>query len=149
MQTLKNSIEISSYEKQANDFLAETQTTFSYVFKGSSNTHFGAGDMLRNIFRCTLKNANYAYHFDFGGSNIDFAEGKKTITAYDVLACLQKYEVGSFADFCSEFGYSQYDELTYGVDKKSLRVYNAICKEYVNICKLFTPAQIEKLQEIQ
>lgn len=62
-------------------------------------------------------------------------------TAYDVLACITKYDPGTFEDFCSEFGYD--------TDSRSAeKIYKAVVKEFDNICKLFTDSEIEQLQEI-
>lgn len=79
----------------------------------------------------------------FGGSLMDLKEVKGTPpTAYDVLTCLQKYDVGSFEDFCSEFGYD--------TDSRSAKkTYKAVVKEFDNVCKLWSDEEIEQLQEIQ
>ena len=69
--------------------------------------------------------------------NPDFKEP----TAYDVLACLTKYDVGTFEDFCSEFGY---DEDSKTADK----IYTTVCREFDNVCKIWTDVEIELLQEI-
>lgn len=62
-------------------------------------------------------------------------------SAYDVLACLQKYEVGSFEDFCGDFGYD--------TDSRSAKkTYKAVKKEFSNVCKIWTDEEIELLQEI-
>ena len=67
-------------------------------------------------------------------------------TAYDILSCLQKYDVGDFEDFMWEFGY----EIKKRGDLKRLQyTYNAVVKEYNDICRCFTPEQIEAMQEIQ
>ena len=64
-----------------------------------------------------------------------------TPTAYDVLACLQKYDIGTFEDFCSEFGYD--------TDSRSaLKTYEACKEEFTNLQTLFTDSEIELLQEI-
>ena len=63
-------------------------------------------------------------------------------TNYSILACLQKYEVGTFEDFCGDFGYD--------TDSRTAeKTYNAVCEEYKNLCTLFTDAEIEEMQEIQ
>jgi len=63
-------------------------------------------------------------------------------TAYNVLACLQKYDIGSFKDFYNEFGYSD-DSI------KAEKIYKAVCDEYNNLKMLYSDDEINKLQEIQ
>lgn len=72
----------------------------------------------------------------------DIVHYPKTPTAYDVLACLQKYPVGTFEDFCSEFGYDE-DSRT------AEKTYKAVLKEYNSLCTLFSDEELEQLQEIQ
>lgn len=62
-------------------------------------------------------------------------------TAYDVLACLTKYDVGSFDDFCSEFGYDE-DSRT------AEKIYKAVLDEWLNVQRLWNDKEIEQLQEI-
>ena len=61
---------------------------------------------------------------------------------YDVLACLQKYEVGTFEDFCNEFGYDN-DSIS------AKKTYKAVSKEYDKMCTLFNNDELEVLQYIQ
>ena len=61
---------------------------------------------------------------------------------YDVLACLEKYDVGTFEDFCSEFGYDE-DSRT------AEQIYIAVIKEYKDLTRIFTEEQMEELSEIQ
>ena len=61
---------------------------------------------------------------------------------YDVLACLQKYDVGTFEDFCYEFGYDE-DSRT------AERIYISVVKEYKELSRIFTEEQMEELCEIQ
>jgi len=67
---------------------------------------------------------------------------KKSIapTAYDVLACVQKYDIGTFSDFCSEFGYDT-------DSKKAEKTYFAVQEEFKNINNLFSDV-MDKLMEI-
>lgn len=62
-------------------------------------------------------------------------------TNYSILACLQKYDIGSFEDFCSEFGYSE-------DSKKSEKLFKAVEKEYSNVCSIWNDEELELLQEI-
>lgn len=63
------------------------------------------------------------------------------IKAYDVLACLTKYEPGSFKNFCGEYGYD--------TDSISARdTWQAICEEWEKVSGFFTKEELEELQEI-
>lgn len=62
-------------------------------------------------------------------------------TAYDVLACLTKYDCGSFDSFCYEYGYSN-DSIS------ALKTYLACGKEYEELRRIFNAEQIEELREI-
>jgi len=64
-----------------------------------------------------------------------------TPTVYCVLACLQKYDVGEFEDFCSEFGYNT-------DSRQAEKTYKAVKNEYTQLCTLFTDSELEELQEI-
>lgn len=75
-------------------------------------------------------------------SSIDTIHYPKAPTPYSILACLTKYDPGTFEDFCSEFGYDT-------DSKKAEKTYNAVKEEYLNVCSLFSDAELEQLQEIQ
>ena len=62
-------------------------------------------------------------------------------TAYDLLACIQKYDVGTLDNFCSEFGYDT-------DSKRAEQVYLAVCKEYQKTRKFFTDAELAVVQDI-
>ena len=91
--------------------------------------------------RNALLKVSLSYH---SFMNNDFVKNKnfKEPTAYDVLACLQKYDVGSFEDFCSEFGYDT-DSM------KAKKIYDAVLEEYKNVCILWNEEEIGLLQKIQ
>ena len=66
-------------------------------------------------------------------------------TAYSILACLEKYDVGSMDEFMHEFGY----EIKSANDMTNfINTYNAVVKEYNGLCRIFTPEQMEMLREI-
>ena len=67
------------------------------------------------------------------------------ITEYDILASLEKYDVGSIDDFMREFGYEvkKLKDMT-----NILNIYNAVVEQYRNLCRCFTEEQIEQLREI-
>lgn len=61
--------------------------------------------------------------------------------SYDILACLTKYDPESFENFCSEYGYDN-DKISHK------KIYNAVAKEFINVCKIWNDEEIEKLREI-
>jgi hypothetical protein len=63
-------------------------------------------------------------------------------TAYDVITCLQKYDVGTFENFCGDFGYDE-DSRT------AERTYKAVVEEYEALSNMYTPEELEEMQEIQ
>lgn len=65
----------------------------------------------------------------------------KMPNAYDILSCLTKHDVGSFEDFCSEFGY--------GVDSRSAeKIYKAVVKEYEGLSMLYSDEELKEMSEI-
>jgi hypothetical protein len=64
------------------------------------------------------------------------------LTIYDVLGCLQKYDVGDLKNFCLEFGYDE-DSRT------AEKIYNAVVNEYNNLKLLFSDEELNKMGEIQ
>lgn len=128
---------MNTYEKQATDFLEKTGVTMSVEFK-ENGKHFEDDKDNRDIYTVKFKRGRRSFRVIFGQS---IANSGTPPTAYDVLACLQKYEVGTFEDFCGEFGYDT-------DSKRSEKVYKAVVKEFDNVCKIWSDAEIEQLQEI-
>jgi len=64
----------------------------------------------------------------------------KKPTAYDILACLTKYDPGTFEDFCDNFGYDT-------DSRKAEKTYFAVQKEFSECQKMFGDV-IEELAEI-
>jgi hypothetical protein len=177
---------MNQYEKQANDFLATTQTEIKVEFL-EHGKHFANDTETRDIYKVTFSRNGRKFNLKFGQSIAKsgfFAQyGKQKIalpmdklnakksdlhlwvkwntkatdfgsvgrdsihypeapTAYDVLACLTKYDVDSFDDFCSEFGYD-------ADSRTAKKTYKAVRKEFSNVQKIWSDSEIEALQEIQ
>ena len=82
----------------------------------------------------------FACGWQFG--SCDTIVKPKEPTAYDLLACLTKYEPGTFEDFCGDFGYD--------TDSRSAeKTYNAVKEEYMKVCSIFSAEEMDQLQEIQ
>ena len=144
---------MNEYEKQANDFLKKTETTFSakYLFTGK---HFDEDTEDRPVYWIELKNKNHVYRFNFGQSiasmwphypkKYGYREEGITPTAYDVLSCLSgsiyAHEM-DFQDFCDCYGYSN-------DSKKAEQTFYRVKVESENVHKLFADF-IDELAEIQ
>jgi len=128
----------TNYRKQAEDFLAATNTTFKAKFYKHAK-YFTDDKQSRDIYKITLRRKDVgSYTFTFGQS---IANIGKAPEVYDVLASVTKYDVGSFEDFCSEFGYDT-------DSRKAEKTYKAVLKEFKNVDRLFSDV-IEQLSEIQ
>lgn len=92
----------------------------------------------RMVFTLKLTYKRRQYTFDFGQS---IAKGGETPTLYAIMACLQKYEIETFEDFCDMCGYNTYS-------KSADKAYKAVCKEYNAMARLFTNDELEALNEI-
>ncbi|MCK9597963.1 MAG: hypothetical protein M0R06_02910 [Sphaerochaeta sp.] len=63
-------------------------------------------------------------------------------SAYDVLACLTKYDPGSFENFCGDFGYDT-------DSRKAEKIYKDVLNEWHNVCMIWNENEIKMLQEIE
>ena len=132
-------------------------------YAGKSKTHFYNDNAIRDIYKITIQKIDdkglivSQFSFDFGDS-INWTEkndlrrsalAKPLLpTDYDILASLEKYDVGSLDDFINEYG------LTFNSAKdfyKIQSIYTDCVKMYSDICLMFggegSPA-LEELREI-
>ena len=130
---------ITAYDQQSAELLSKFGVTLKVEFSRHGK-HFADDKEKRAIYKCTLRKGRRSYVFDFGQSIAGTLIDEKP-TEYDIMTCLQKYEVGTFEDFCSEFGYDE-DSRT------AERTYKAVVKEYDGVCRIFSDEELEILQEI-
>lgn len=134
----------TKYEIQAENFLRFTKTKLTIKFK-KQGFYFNGDKERRNIYTFTLKNANGQYTSTFGDSIYNTEKGIKP-TAYSILACLEKYEHGTFEEFCNDF---RYNDLPLSEYPKIKKIYENCKKQYLALCRLFTKEQLNELAEIQ
>lgn len=130
---------MNTYHKQAQDFLKATNTTIeikkSAIQKPANWKPHGIH------YQVKLQNAKHTYVFDFWDSYHNMQKNKKP-NAYDILATLWAYELANnIDDFASEFGYEKPSE--------AIRVYESVKNEYAELQKLFTPDELQQLQDIK
>ena len=134
----------NEYTKQAQDFLKSCGAEMKIAYLGKDcNMNWNDG-VLRNTYRATIKTPRGIMWVKFWDS--EYHTYKRILpTEYDILACLQKYEVGSFEEFIREFGY----EIEFPIDRQRARAtYKAVVKEYEKVRRCFTEEQIKAMWEI-
>jgi hypothetical protein len=131
--------EENEYDKQANKFLKDTNTTFKVKYI-KHDKYFPDDKEERDIYRFTLTKDGKSYSGRFGQSIAD--TGKKP-RPYDVLTSLgaDRFE-GTFQDFCDEYGYDC-DSM------KAHNTYKAVVKENEGLKKLYSEEERDKMSEIQ
>ncbi len=133
---------MNEYVKQAKDFLKSCNATMKITQIGYEANKNWNENIYRNTYQVSIKTPLGTMRVKFWDSVYNTERGIEP-TEYDILACLEKYDVGTFEDFVDEFGYES-DSL-----RCAKRIYKAVTREYNNICRCFTPEQIEAMQEIQ
>lgn len=152
---------MNEYIKQATDFLQKTHTKMKIEYVGLAVNKEWKEKEKRCLYEITLTSPRGSMSFDFWDSirnteiktmpfdaynmqaNKKLAAKKKAAvpSVYDVLACLQKCDPGTFEDFCLDYGYDE-DSRT------AERIYFAVQKEYTQLTRLFTPDEMDELAEI-
>lgn len=129
----------NQYEQQAEQFLKEVNAKYTITFK-EFGKHFQDDKYSRNIYRVKLYRNGKSYSFNYGDS-VNNTRLRLKPNIYDVLSCLIKYDVGSFDNFCSEFGYDT-------DSRKAEKIYKLVCKEFEGVERVFSDV-MDKLQKIQ
>ncbi len=97
--------------------------------------------LISNPFSFSIPCALYEKHGLKAGS-VFLRVRKSAPSAYDLLTVIQKSDVGSFENFCSEFGYDT-------DSRKAESIYHGVVKEWTKVQRFFTKTELEQLQEIQ
>lgn len=157
----------NNYVEQAETFLQNHNTIIDISYL-KTDKYFPDDKEKRDIYSIKIsrtkgtKTTEYAFNFGDSIHNTEknqekqtsYTTGRKEKTgrrkqicspsAYDILACLQKYEIGDFDDFVSDFGY------TFGTEREFVKVkqiYFSVVDEYKNVYRLFSDC-MDELQEI-
>lgn len=67
-------------------------------------------------------------------------------SAYDILACLEKYDVGSFKDFCDNYGYNDLPLSDY---PRVMGIYQAVSDQVRGLRRIFSAEEMDQLAEIR
>lgn len=136
-------------EKQLRNIYAVTITTprGSYTFdfwdsvRNTEITRMDAEQYACKYYKMHLYDMN---HYEQMQARAKLAKLQKEARpdCYEVLACLTKYDPGTFEDFCSEYGCDE-DSRT------AERIYIAVQNEFANLKRIFDPEQLEAMREIE
>lgn len=136
---------MSEYVKQAKGFLESCNATMTITYLGKAVNKNWDETQLRNVYRATITTPKGSMWVKFWDSIASTKSGEQP-TEYDILACLQKYEVGTFGDFVAEYGYEIED---FHDRQRATNIYYAVRDEYAKVRRCFTEEQIEAMCEIQ
>lgn len=146
---------MTDYVRQAKQFLTDCDATMQMMYLGKNvPENWGDGREHDNyIVNITTPRGNMQVKFwdslnhtlENENRRLSGLPRNKKPTEYDILACLTTYDVGDIEDFISEFGYEIKKR---GDFTRIQNIYNAVKKEYEDVCRCFTEKQIEKLQDI-
>lgn len=151
---------MNEYTKQANDWATRHGVKFEAKYAGHGR-HFPDDTDTRDRYRCTLSRGAFSMTVDFGQSLADSAsrtesdgpggvltkEGQPSRAQapdlYSVLAGLQKHDVGTFSDWCSDMGADE-------DSRKAFATYTACQEEYAAFLKLCrgSDSMLSEAQEI-
>lgn len=153
-------IKITLVGKEINHLWDETKPRNKYHFIITTPRGSMEGDFWDSIRNTELFNMSYVQFYeaiqrksfdavvpaDTPESNQFYKMLKEAKpNAYSILSCLEKYDVGSMDEFMHEFGY----EIKNAKDMANfIQTYNAVVQEYNDLCRIFTPEQMEMLREI-
>ena len=137
----------------------EPRDMYSFILKtqrGSINGTFWDSHHNTRLRNMTFKEyyekcTNRSYEFASAQERLRYQKelkAKQELTkpnAYSILSCLEKYDVGSLDDFMHEFGYDPKNTKDWA---NVTHIYNAVVQEYRDLCRIFTPKQMEMLREV-
>lgn len=111
---------LNEYEKMAKDFCTKNHVKIWFSFIGMKQ--WRAIGAVTNTYRVSIVTPIKGFTVTFHDSINNTVTGARP-TKYDILACLTKYNPGSFKDFCNDFGYDEYN-------RNSMSTYRAVLKEW-------------------
>lgn len=135
--SLDTNLYLMDYQANALDFAKRHGVKLNVIDYWYGIMPYWGDGVTRCVFTMQIARDHKRYTFKFGQS---IAAGAQEPTMYDVLARLQKYDVGDLADFCADFGYEP--------NKQARETYKAVCREWRAVERLFGDI-IEELRGIQ
>lgn len=133
----------SEYQTRADDFLRRIGATVSVAYIDTEIVPDWDDNALHDTYLVMVERDGKKWRYEFHDSVYKTRQNKERIhcgksrikpSAYDVLSCVEKYDVGSIDNFMDEFGY----EIHKWADVKKIeRIYAAVCDEVHHVQELF------------
>lgn len=128
------------YNKEMKKILNNAGISVNIVYIAKSFPNWDEGN-LHNQYKIILERGKQQMQFDYWDSLYNTKENKKPST-YDVIACLEWYEIYDFEDFCQNFGYDT-DSM------KAFNIYTECQKQQKELFALIPEENIrEQIREI-
>jgi len=139
------------YDKQATAWLNKAKGRITTKFVGTKAHFFTDTEekIKRDVYKVEITTKHAKMTLYFGDSIHNTRTGEhKGLSDYSVLSCLQGYELGSFDNFCDDFGYS---DLPLSKASEIKEVYHKCLKEYEGVLEICGDDDelLQELQEIQ
>ena len=144
---------MGEYEKMALDFCKKYDVEITFNYLGKRKREDFGDDVARDTYSVEINRNGKAFSVIFSDSlfNTEKNESRKNRrrkmevpSEYDLLACLTKYDPGSFDDFILNYGYEIKSHREY---IKLNTLYYAVKDEYENVYRMFSDC-LDELQEI-
>ena len=138
---------MSEYTNQAKKFLESCDATMNFMYLGTEVKKDWNETRKRDAYMVNIRTPLGNMQVKFWDSIVNTLKNKERhLSGLKKKIQITEYDVGDIEDFMLEFGYEIKER---GDFKRIQNIYNAVVKEYKDICRCFTPEQIEKMQEIQ
>lgn len=144
--------EPNEYDLKAKEFCEKygIKIQIHYCGRGHFPNYWGEDRYLHDTYNIKIfREGKESPSFKFYNSAVN-TENEERPTEYDILCCLEKYDHGSFEEFCREFGYEQYNyDMT--INRAAKRTYDACEKMYAWVSDIFEEGSecYDELCEIQ
>ena len=124
---------MKDYRKETLDFLKRVNAKVKITSIGYERPLWSSSYYC--TYRITISRNWKRYTYKYYDNN------RRTPDEYDVLSCLEKYDVGSYKDFCDNFGYDN------EFNKDTMKIYKAVLKEVEGVKRVFGDV-LEEFAEI-
>lgn len=121
------------YRKQTSDFLKRVNANVKITSIGYERPLWDSSYYC--TYRITISRNGKRYTYKY------YDNARRIPDEYDVLSCLEKYDVGSYKDFCDNFGYDN------EFNKDTMKIYKAVLKEVEGVKRVFGDV-LEEFAEI-